>query len=91
MPPGNAISTRTNSANSITSVQLTGTNGVTSAFEQAERDAAEQRADRIAEAAEHGDDEALELIAVAGQDGEGKQRADQHARDAGERDADSRP
>src|SRR6185437_4367892 len=29
MPAGNAINTRTNSTNSITSVQLTGTNGVT--------------------------------------------------------------
>ena len=86
MPPGNAISTRTNSANSITSVQLTGTNGVTRPSSRPSATPPSKRADRIAEAAEHGDDETLELIAVAGKDGEGKQRCDQHARHAGERD-----
>ena len=62
-----AISTTTNSANSITRVQLTGMNGVTSALDEAERDAAQQRARRIAEPAQHGHDEALELIGVARQ------------------------
>ena len=55
------------------------------AFQKPKRDAAHQRADRIAEAAEHGDDKAFELIAVAGENGERKQSADQHAGHAGER------
>src|SRR5205085_9042282 len=55
---------------------------------ETERDAAQERADRIAKAAEHGDDETFKLITVAREDGERKQRADQHAGHAGERDAD---
>ena len=81
------ISTTTNSTNSMTSVQLTGMNWRRQALDQAERNAARERAGGIAEAAQGGHDEALELIGVAGEHGEWEHGRDQHAGDAGERHA----
>src|ERR1700686_3424910 len=58
------------------------------ALDQAERDAAQQGSGRIAEPAQHGHDEALELVARSRQDREREQGGDQSAGRAGQRDAD---
>ena len=56
-------------------------------LDQSERDAAEQRAGRIAEPAQHGHHEALELVDSTRQHRERKHGGDQRAGRAGERDA----
>ena len=88
-PRGKAIRTRTNSTNSMTEVQLTGMKGVARPSISPSAMPPKQRARRVAEPAQNGDDEALELVSVARQHGEGEQRGDQRARDAGERDAEA--
>ena len=86
-PPGKAINTTTNNANSITSVQLTGINGATKPSRAAERNPAHEGANRVAKTAENRHHEALELIGIARKESEREQRADEHARYAGKRDA----
>src|ERR1700674_5077368 len=58
-------------------------------FDQAERNPAQERAGRVAEAAKHGDHEAFELIGLAREHREGKQGSNQRSRHAGERDAEA--
>src|SRR5919198_2926638 len=59
------------------------------ALDEAEQDAAHERAGRVAEATEHDDHEALDLVRRAGKDREREQGREQRAAGHGERRADA--
>src|SRR5438270_14084410 len=60
------------------------------ALEQADDQAADERAGRVPEPAEHDDDEALELVGPAREDREAEERREQRAARHGERGADAK-